>query len=375
MVDLNKLITAYKNSIKDSKWKPSVQSFNLNYLVEVNRAKNEIENETYKTSKTSRFIIHERGKTRVISGNTVIDRTVRHYLCDEILMPQIKPKLIYDNGSSIKGKGVDFTRKRLRTHLHRFYRKYGNKGYILIGDFTKFYDNIKHDKAYQMLEGYVDDTWKKVLQDIFDSFKVDVSFLSDEQYSKCMDMIFNSLKYEAIDDRFKTGEKFMNKSVKIGDQTSQILGIYYPHRIDNYVKIVRGMKFYARYTDDFYIMSPSKEELWDILENIKNICKEYGIFLNEKKTVIVRLDKKFHFLQNSYQLTDSGHIIEKLNKKRLVAMRRKLKKFRRKLDGGEITYEAIEQVYKSWIGGYKKYLSKRQLLNLEKLFNTLFKES
>ena len=188
-------------------------------------------------------------------------------------------------------------------------------------------------------------------------------------------MVFNSLKYEAIDDRFKTGEKFMNKSVKIGDQTSQILGIYYPHRIDNYVKIVRGMKFYARYTDDFYIMSPSKEELWDILENIKKICNEYGIFLNEKKTVIVRLDKKFHFLQNSYQLTDSGHIIEKLNKKRLVAMRRKLKKIRRKLDEGEITYEAIEQVYKSWIGGYKKYLSKRQLLNLEKLFNTLFKES
>ena len=55
-------------------------------------------------------------------------------------------------------------------------------------------------------------------------------------------------------------------------------------------------------------------------------------------------------------------------------MRRKLKKFRRKLDEGEITYEAIEQVYKSWIGGYKKYLSKRQLLNLENLFNTLFKE-
>ena len=48
MIDLNKLITAYRNSIKDSKWKPSVQSFNLNYLVEVNKAKNEIENGTTK---------------------------------------------------------------------------------------------------------------------------------------------------------------------------------------------------------------------------------------------------------------------------------------------------------------------------------------
>lgn len=375
MVDLNKLVTAYEKSIRDSKWKPSVQSFNLNYLVEVNKIKKEIEEGTYKTSNISKFIIHERGKTRVISGNSVIDRTVRHYLCDEILMPNIRPKLIYDNGSSVKGKGVDFTRKRLRTHLHRFYRKHGNKGYILIGDFTKFYDNIRHDIAYEMLSCFTDDTWEKVLSEIFDSFKVDVSFLSDEDYSKCMDKIFNSIKYEAIDNKYKTGQKFMNKSVKIGDQTSQILGIYYPYLIDNYVKIVRGMKYYARYTDDFYIISDSKEELRDILENIKVICNELGIFLNENKTVITRLDRKFHFLQNTYQLTESGHIIEKINKKRLVAMKRKLRKLKIKLDEGKVTYEMIEQTYRSWVGGYKKYLSKKQLENLDELFINLFKET
>ena len=375
MVDLNNLVTAYEKSIRDSKWKPSVQSFNLNYLVEVNKIKKEIEEGTYKTSDVSKFIIHERGKTRVISGNSVIDRTVRHYLCDEILMPNIRPKLIYDNGSSVKGKGVDFTRKRLRTHLHRFYRKHGNKGYILIGDFTKFYDNIRHDIAFEMLLCFTDDTWEKVLREIFDSFKVDVSFLSDEDYSKCMNKIFNSIKYEAIDNKYKTGQKFMNKSVKIGDQTSQILGIYYPYLIDNYVKIVRGMKYYARYTDDFYIISDSKEELRDILENIKVICNELGIFLNENKTVITRLDRKFHFLQNTYQLTESGHIIEKINKKRLVAMKRKLRKLKIKLDEGKVTYEMIEQTYRSWVGGYKKYLSKKQLENLDELFINLFKET
>ena len=375
MIDLNKLVTAYEKSIRDSKWKPSVQSFNLNYLVEVNKIKKEIEEGTYKTSDVSKFIIHERGKTRVISGNSVIDRTVRHYLCDEILMPNIRPKLIYDNGSSVKGKGVDFTRKRLRTHLHRFYRKHGNKGYILIGDFTKFYDNIRHDIAFEMLSCFTDDTWEKVLREIFDSFKVDVSFLSDEDYSKCMDKIFNSIKYEPIDNKYKTGQKFMNKSVKIGDQTSQILGIYYPYLIDNYVKIVRGMKYYARYTDDFYIISDSKEELRDILENIKVICNELGIFLNENKTVITRLDRKFHFLQNTYQLTESGHIIEKINKKRLVAMKRKLRKLKIKLDEGKVTYEMIEQTYRSWVGGYKKYLSKKQLENLDELFINLFKET
>ena len=36
----------------------------------------------------------------------------------------------------------------------------------------------------------------------------------------------------------------------IGDQISQIIGIYYPHRIDTYVKFVRSQKYYGRYYDN-----------------------------------------------------------------------------------------------------------------------------
>ena len=35
---------------------------------------------------------------------------------------------------------------------------------------------------------------------------------------------------------FKTGEQFMEKSLNIGDQLSQIVVIYYPNRMDTYVK-------------------------------------------------------------------------------------------------------------------------------------------
>lgn len=68
----------------------------------------------------------------------------------------------------------------------------------------------------------------------------------------------------------------MHKSVNIGDQLSQILGIYYPYPIDNYVKYVRSQKFYGRYMDDWYIMNPSKEELQDLLNHIRDIAKERG---------------------------------------------------------------------------------------------------
>lgn len=72
----------------------------------------------------------------------------------------------------------------------------------------------------------------------------------------------------------------MEKSVNIGDQLSQVIGIYYPYPIDNYVKYVRQQKFYGRYMDDWYIMNHSKEELEDLLENVCKIASELGIHIN-----------------------------------------------------------------------------------------------
>ena len=91
----------------------------------------------------------------------------------------------------------------------------------------------------------------------------------------------------------------MEKSVNIGDQLSQVIGIYYPYRIDNYVKYVRSQKFYGRYMDDWYIMNPSKEELFDLLDHIHQIAEEYGIHINKKKTRIVKISSTYKFLQKT----------------------------------------------------------------------------
>ena len=79
----------------------------------------------YKFKPQSKFIMNERGKTRVIKGEQIHDRIVKHALCDEIVNPAIKKYLIYDNGASIKGKGIKFTRDRLLKHLRKFYSMYG----------------------------------------------------------------------------------------------------------------------------------------------------------------------------------------------------------------------------------------------------------
>lgn len=199
--------------------------------------------------------------------------------------------------------------------------------------------------------------------------------MSDDEYASCLDEVFNKLEYRKIPKNKLTGEKFMEKSVNMGDQLSQAIGIYYPHRIDNYVKYVRGIKFYGRYSDDWYIMSPSKEELLDLLENIKRIAHEYGIHINMKKTKIVKISGTYKFLQIKYTLTESGKIMKRINPDRIYTMRRKLKKLAVKVENGEIPYENVEGMFKGWMGDFYKLMSRTQRKDLLELYEGLFNKA
>lgn len=287
---------------------------------------------------------------------------------------KLKKHIIYDNCASIKGRGISQQRKRFEIHLHKYYKLHGNDGWILFGDFSKFYDNIIHEIAKQELLKLFDDDefidWLLTL--IFDGFKVDVSYMSDEEYENCYLDLFNKLEYRDIPSEKLTGEKWMAKSVNIGDQLSQVIGIYYPHRIDTYVKYVRQQKFYGRYMDDWYIMNPSKEELEDLLSCIIEIAKEYGIHINRKKTHIVKISSTYKFLQIKYTLTKDGKVIKRINPKRVTTMRRKLKKLSLKVINGEIEYESIENMFRGWMGAHYKLLSKQQRKNLIQLYEELF---
>jgi hypothetical protein len=127
--------------------------------------------------------------------------------------------------------------------------------------------------------------------------------------------------------------------------------------------------------DDWYIMSPSKEELCDILENIRAIAKELGIYINDDKTRIVKISSSFKYLQVKYTLTESGKIIKRINPKRVTAMRRKLNKLAVKYENGEVEYENIESMFKGWMGSFYKILSRQQRQNLMNQFGTLFNKT
>lgn len=375
--DANNLYKAYKASVKGSKWKESTQRFMLNFIRYIFQIQEDLLNRNLINGSTDEFELRERGRIRPITSLPTKDRIIRHVLCDEILLPEVRKKIIYDNGASINDRGISHSRMRFEVHLRKYYREYGNEGYILFGDFSKFYDNIIHEIAKRELLKLFDDDefidW--LLTIIFDGFKIDVSYMTDEEYSTCMDDIFNKLNYRLIPKNQLTGEKFMEKSVNIGDQLSQIIGIYYPYRIDNYVKYVRSQKYYGRYMDDWYIINPSKDELLDIFENVKIIAKELGIHINEKKTRIVKISNTYKYLQVKYTVTDSGKIIKRINSKRITVMKRKLKKLAVKVYNSELPYENVENMFRGWMGSFYKLLSKQQRKNLIKLYEELFNKT
>ena len=366
--DGNALFEAYKRAKKGSDWKPQVQRFEMTYLLELSRIQRELQEMTYEFLPSTQFVLNERGKTRVIRGEQIQDRIVKHTLCDEVLNPAVKNFLIYDNGASLVGKGIAFTRKRLLTHLRRYYAQHhSNDGYILLIDFSKYYDNIRHDILMELMKKYVTDEhslW--LLQKTVDRSKVDVSYMSDDEYENCLDILFNSLLYQEIDQRLLTGEKFMGKHLNIGDQVAQTAGIAYPIPIDNFVKIVKGVKFYGRYMDDSYAIHESKEFLEELLKGIVEIAESLGITVNLKKTRICKLSDHWRFLQIQYSLTDTGRVIQKINPKRLTAMRRKMKKLAPKLTEKEFT-----DFFRSWFKNHYKVMSRYQRNNIETLFNQL----
>ena len=250
----------------------------------------------------------------------------------------IRPKLIYDNYASVKGRGMSKALERMKCHLQRYYRRNGrnNKGYILLCDLHSYFASIDHDVVYQQLG----------------------TLLNNDPRTLYLAMDF-------ID-------AFGRRSLGLGSQVSQTTAIFYPNKIDHYIKEQLKIKGYGRYMDDFFLIHEDKEYLKYCLEEIKKRYAALGIELNERKTQIRRIDKEFKFLKIKIKLTETGKVVMRPDSYAVVRERKKLKRFQEKLEAGQMSFDDVLQQYKSWKGSFKYFDTYKSLRNLDKLFDKLF---
>lgn len=334
---MNALFKAALLSRKSIRWKSSVQRYFMCYLRNLLDLRGKLLAGENVTVGFIEFDILERGKKRHIKSVHFKERVAQRVLCDNALVPVLSRSLIYDNGASLKDRGISFARNRLVQHLHQYYRRTGsNEGYILLMDFSGYFDNILHEPLYGMLDRAFTD--RRIIE-------LTRSFV----------------------------EPFGEKSLGIGSQVSQILAVSYRNSIDHYVKEELRMKEYGCYMDDSYIISRDKKTLRRCLHEIETRCSAKGIKLNAKKTQIVKLSCGFVFMKGRFFLTGTGRVIIKPSKGNTVRQRRKLKKFRQYYDTGQMSLEQLLCSYSSYRGYIlKDYNSHRTVRSMDKLFHELF---
>lgn len=356
VINRNALSRAAQDATKNVKYKASVKRFMLRRLTNVAELNQKLMYHKDIRKGFICFTLMERGKIRRIMSVHFSERVPQKSLNKNALVPVLTRSLIYDNGASQKGKGTGFAMKRLVGHLRWHYRHYGNEGYILLIDFKDYFGNIDHERAKQIISKAFDDEKLIWLTHLF----IDSYYEHKVKMAKCR------------------GDDPANEEAKglgLGSEINQTIAITYPNPLDHYIKEALRIKCFERYMDDSYLVHISKEYLEYCLSEIRRICRELKIIPNEKKTGIVKLSHGFTFLKTQIYLTDTGKILRKPCHDAVVRERRKLKKQKKLVDAGKMTFQDVRQSYSSWRGSMKHKNARKTVRSMDQLFDRLFIEN
>lgn len=329
------LYQSYRLCRRNVAWKSSVQKYITQAPLRVYQTYEKLHRGTWKSGGFFEFDINERGKVRHIRSVTMEERVVQRCLCDNALVPALRRTFVYDNAASLKDRGYHFAIRRCRQHLREHYRKHGREGYVLLFDFSKFFDRISHELCREILRREFSDHHLIGLTEHF------------------IDM-------------------FGDTGLGLGSQISQIFALASANRLDHYIKEVLRIRGYGRYMDDGYLIHESKEYLQQCLAEIRRICARLGITINEKKTQIVRLRHGFTFLQAKFNITESGKVVQRISRKSVTRERRRMKKHVRLLNEGIMDGRDVFASFQSWRAYAQHFFAHRTIRNMGNLYDQLF---
>ena len=318
------------------RWKRSTQNFEMHLISQTAKCRRRIFEKKWKPGRYKNFVLRERGKVRNINAPTIQDRQVHKTLNRYVLLPLYKHDMIYNNGASLPGKGLDFALRLLSEELRQHYRKYGREGSIILSDFRKFFPTAPH--------GTILERHKRLLK--------------HPNIRQLADIIVTSFPG--------------NGGLPLGVEVSQMEMVALPSPLDNFMKCQLRLKGFGHYMDDYHTLVPPDRDPHEILEKKIEFAAKLGLTVNREKTVICSLKKPFKFCKAKIRLTETGRVIISRNRQSLARSRRKFKRFKELYDEGKMTLWDVYQATQCSFGYFGQYHDHGRVLKLRRLIFALF---
>jgi len=309
------LFSAWEEFRRDKKKKADVLIFEKNLEQEIFALHRELESHTYCHSGYTGFYISD-PKRRHIHKANVRDRVLHHAIMGT-LYPLYEKTFINNSFSCRIGKGTHKGVHALRSMLYKASKNNTRNVYILKCDIEKFFDSINHEVLISILNLKIKDPdLMNLLKEVIESFSSGRSTLFD----RC--------------------------GVPIGNLTSQLFANVYLNVFDQFIKNEMKIKHYARYTDDFVIVSEDKDYLVNLIPKINYFLEDkLKLRIHPNKISITRFNKRIDYL--GYVLFPYFTLIRKRTKKRVL---RKINEKVLLYKKSEISKEQLDSTLMSYLG-------------------------
>jgi retron-type reverse transcriptase len=254
------LFAAWNIFKRDKRNRSDVAVFEHHLEEHIFQLHRELQEKTYRHGPYRGFWIHD-PKLRRINKTTVRDRVLHHAIFN-ILNPIFENTLISTAFSCRVGKGTHKGVQEVTKMLRRESRNYTRRCYALKCDVRKFFDSVDHTVLLDLLGRKIKDAntmW--LLNEVVSSFA-------------------------------STRNLFQVRGVPIGNLTSQLFANIYMNELDQFVKHELKVKYYARYTDDFVIVSSDRAYLAQLIEPINRFLGEHLMLELHPKKVGIRTDRQ-----------------------------------------------------------------------------------
>jgi len=316
MITKESLLLAWQKFRKGKTKRKDVAEFERNLDQNINSLHKELSQGLYQHGPYYSFYISD-PKLRHIHKATVRDRVVHHTVF-KILNPIFEPTFIFDSYSCRIGKGTHKGVKALVNMARKVSKNYTCQCFVLKCDIRKFFDSIDQDILLNILNKRIaDPNVIQILKAIITSFSSNQSNL------------------------------FERKGIPIGNLISQLFANIYMNEFDQFIKHDCSVKYYARYTDDFVVVSDNRDELVALLARVKQfLTKNLHLELHPDKVSISGLNNGIDFL--GFVVRPYCLLLRTKTKRRMLKKLDKLIKENDVSGGGDQLH--ITQVVSSYLG-------------------------